>query len=62
MRLAGHEVPSKNEKKAQERKRKERKTRKKIVVRELPLFARRSEGHVVFRGGEVVDMEGVYCA
>lgn len=35
--------------------------KKKVVARVPPLFARRDAGHVVYRGGEVVDMEGVYC-
>ncbi|KAJ3572910.1 hypothetical protein NP233_g2768 [Leucocoprinus birnbaumii] len=38
------------------------KKKRKVVVRQQPVFARRSEGHVVFRGVEPVDMEGVYCA
>ncbi|KXN85850.1 Ribonuclease P protein subunit p21 [Leucoagaricus sp. SymC.cos] len=54
-RTLEHEVPN-NGKKRRMRK------RKGGVVREPPLFTRRSAGHVVFRGGEVVDTEGVYCA
>jgi len=46
--------PKKGEKKG--------KKKKKVVIRQQPFFARRSEGHVVFRGTEVVDAEGVYCA
>lgn len=35
--------------------------RKKRIPREPPLFARKDVGHVVYRGDEEVDMEGVYC-
>ena len=54
-KLEEHEVWPKEEKKG-------RKKKKKVVIRQQPLFARRSQGHVVFRGTEVVDAEGVYCA
>lgn len=48
---------------------KQKKTRKKkkkklptvLAPREPPLFARKNAGHVVYRGGEAIDMEGVYC-
>lgn len=29
--------------------------------REPPLFSRKDAGHVVYRSGEVIDMDGVYC-
>jgi len=53
-KLEEHEVWPKEEKKGRKKK--------KVVIRQQPLFARRSQGHVVFRGTEVVDAEGVYCA
>lgn len=31
------------------------------IPRQPPLFARKDAGHVVYRGGEMIDMEGVYC-
>lgn len=43
-----------------EKKEEKRGKKKKVVIRQQPLFARRSEGHVVFRGTEVVDTEGIY--
>ena len=57
-KLEEHEVWPKEEKKEEKKGRK----KKKVVIRQQPLFARRSQGHVVFRGMEVVDAEGVYCA
>jgi len=57
-KLEEHEVRPKEEKKKEKKGRK----KKKVVIRQQPLFARRSGGHVVFRGTEVVDAEGVYCA
>ncbi|KAF9446213.1 hypothetical protein P691DRAFT_804454 [Macrolepiota fuliginosa MF-IS2] len=41
--------------------RKAKSKKKAKEARVPPLFARRDAGHVVYRGGEVIDMEGVYC-
>lgn len=52
--------PTTTELQGHEKKEEKRGKKKKVVIRQQPLFARRSEGHVVFRGTEVVDTEGIY--
>jgi ribonuclease P protein subunit RPR2 len=56
--------------KALSKQKKTKKTKKKMPIvplppppipREPPLFARKDAGHVVYRGGEIISMEGVYC-
>ncbi|EKM75562.1 hypothetical protein AGABI1DRAFT_132102 [Agaricus bisporus var. burnettii JB137-S8] len=48
------------------KQKKTKKKKKKVPTivptpREPPLFSRKDAGHVVYRSGEVIDMDGVYC-